>query len=85
MENGNVIGLIISLIVNLVIFRFFYQLTIAAWGRKNAKEEWVALVNTPLMQLFKIKWISIILFVAMFFLLAMLVLNIGFRLYISST
>ena len=44
------ITLLIGLVINLFIFLAFYQLTLAAWGSNKAKEKWVLIVDTPVMQ-----------------------------------
>jgi hypothetical protein len=78
------ITLLIGLVINLFIFLAFYQLTLAAWGSNKAKEKWVLIVDTPVMQLIKIKWLSAILACAMGFQLAIGILYFGVKLYTAS-
>ena len=55
---------VLGLLFNGYIFWLLLQLTLASWGSSKAKESWVTVVNTPLMQVIYIKWLSSILLAA---------------------
>ena len=61
-----------GLLLNGYIFWFFLQLALASWGSNKASEKWVALANAPIMKLLAIKWVSVVLTVAMAIQLSML-------------
>ena len=84
MDRGFLVGISLGFVMNLVIFWIIYQITLAAWESKKAKEHWVVIVNSPMMQLIKIKWLSALLFVAIVFQLTMVVIIFGFKFYAAS-
>jgi hypothetical protein len=84
MDRGFLVGFSLGLVMNLVIFWIIFQITLAAWESKKAKEHWVAIVNTPMMQLVKIKWLSALLFVAIVFQLVMMVIIFGLKFYAAN-
>ena len=70
-----------GLLLNGYIFWILLQLTLASWGSNKASEKWVAAVNTPIMQLLAIKWVSVVLVVAMAVQLASLILLTTISIY----
>jgi hypothetical protein len=84
MDRNFLIGFSLGLVMNLVIFWIILQLTLAAWESKKAKEHWVSIVNTPMMQLIKIKWLSGFLFVAIVFQLTMMMVIFSLKFYAAS-
>jgi hypothetical protein len=63
-----------GLLLNGYIFWVFLQLALASWGSNKASEKWVAAANSPIMQLLAIRWVSVVLTVAMAVQIASLIL-----------
>jgi hypothetical protein len=72
---------ILGLLFNIYIFWIIYQLYLAAWAKRKAKEKWLTVVKSPFFQIFPIKPISLILFIALTIQVAMLLILTGVSIY----
>lgn len=53
-----------GLVFYFFLLWLFLQLAYASWGSRRARAQWIALVRTPFMQFIGIKWISLVVVIA---------------------
>ena len=67
----------IGLVFYFFLLWLFLQMARAAWGTRRASPNWVAMVNTPFMRLIGIKWLSVILCIAIAAQIALVIFMLG--------
>lgn len=67
----------LGLVFYFFLFWLSLQLTYAAWDSKRASAKWKALVSTPFMRRIGIKWLSVILVVAVALQIGLVVFMLG--------
>jgi hypothetical protein len=67
----------LGLVFYFFLLWLFLQLSYAAWGSRRASAKWIALVRTPFMQKIGIKYLSVILAVAVALQIGLVVFMLG--------
>ena len=67
----------IGLVFYFFLLWLFLQMAHASWGTRWAAPKWVAMVNTPFMRAIRIKWLSVILVVAVAAQIALVIFMLG--------
>lgn len=76
MNHGFTHGL--GLVFYFFLLWLFLQLSYASWGSRRASAKWIALVRTPFMQKIGIRWLSVILVLAVVLQIGLVVFMLGF-------
>ena len=67
----------LGLVFYFFLLWLFLQMAYAAWGARRASPKWIALVNTRFMRAIRIKWLSVVLCIAIAAQIALVVFMLG--------